>query len=185
MIQESRGSGYAQRVLGSMQHLTVIDYQAWAGRETELEAHDVGVRRDLGWGPEQKTFEWLASVRRMRDRRTSFGSLAPLPIFPLDPQDIADLMVGRMEMRTMLRGDLLERAFADSGIKALVEFGDARNDVFLKLERGSVTLTIPPFLREQMLFELLTSETAIETIVATLDLLAVDARRPARLAAGH
>jgi hypothetical protein len=175
VIQESRGSGYAHRVLGSMQHLTVIDYQAWAGRETELEAHDVRVRRDLGWGPKQKTFEWLASLRRMRDRRISFGSLAPLPIFPLDPGDIADLMVGRLEMRTMLRGDVFERAFADSGIKALVEFADARNDVFLKLERGSVTLMIPPFLREQMLFELLTSETAIETIVATLDLLAVDA----------
>jgi hypothetical protein len=175
VIQESRGSGYAQRVLGSMQHLTVIDYQAWAGRETELEAHDVRVRRDLGWGPEHKTFEWLASLRRMRDRKISFGSLAPLPIFPLDPVAIADLMVGRLEMRTMLRGDVFERAFADSGIKALVEFGDARNDVFVKLERGSVTLMIPPFLREQMLFELLTSETAIETIVATLDLLAVDA----------
>jgi hypothetical protein len=174
VIHESRGTGYAQRVLGSMQHLTVIDYQAWAGREAELEEHDARVRRDLEWGPEHKTFEWLASLRRMRDRRSSFGSLAPLPIFPLDPRDIAALMVGRLEMRTMLRGDLLERAFADNGIKALVEFGGARNDVFLKLERGSVTLTIPPLLREQMLFELLTSETAIETIVATLDLLAVD-----------
>ena len=102
-----------------MQHLTVIDYQAWAGRETELEAHDVAMRRDLGWVPEHKTFEWLASLRRMRDRRTSFGSLAPVPIFPLDPEDIADLMVGRMEMRTMLRGDLLERALADSGIKVV------------------------------------------------------------------
>ena len=174
VIHESRGSGYAQRALGSMQHLTVIDYQAWAGRETELEAHDVRVRRDLGWAPKHKTFEWLASLRRMRDRRSSFGSLAPLPIFPLDPRDIADLMVGRLEIRTMLRGDLLEQALADGGIKADVEFGHSRNDVFLKLERRSDTLTIPPFLREQMLFELLTSETAIETVVATLDLLAVD-----------
>ncbi len=74
----------------------------------------------------------------------------------------------------MLRGDLLEQALADGGIKADVEFGHSRNDVFLKLERRSDTLTIPPFLREQMLFELLTSQTAIETVVATLDLLAAD-----------
>lgn len=174
VIEESRAGGYAQRVLGSMQHLTVIDYRAWAGREMELEAHDVRVRQELGWGPEHKTFEWLASLRRMRDRRTSFGSLAPLPIFPLGPHDIADLMVGSLETRTMLRGDLLEQAFAARGIRASVEFGEAQNDVFLRIEREPVTLTVPPFLREQMLFELLTPDTAIDTIAATLDLLALD-----------
>ena len=93
-----------------MQHVTVIDYRAWAGREDELGKRDSEVTSQLGWGPEHKTFEWLASYRRMRDRRASFGSLAPLAIFPLDPEDIADLMLGHLELRTMLRGDLLEQA---------------------------------------------------------------------------
>jgi hypothetical protein len=157
-----------------MQHLTVIDYRAWAGREDELGAYDAEVRAHLGWGPEHKTFEWLASLRRMRDRRTTFGSLAPLPIFQLDPEDIADLMLGRLEMRTMLRGDLLEEAFAAWGIEAVVAFGDDRDDVFLRVARGRISLVIPPSLRERLLFELLTPDSAIELVAGTLDLLDAD-----------
>jgi hypothetical protein len=176
IIEESRDEGYAHRVLGPLQHVTVIDYRVWAGREHELGARDAEVRRQLGWEPRHKTFEWLSSFRRMRDRRTSFGSLAPLPIFPLRPDDIADVMLGYMEMRTMLRGDLLEQEFAVRGIAAEVEFGSARDDVFLRVERQRVSLTIPPPLREQMLLELLTPETAIDIVSATLDLLDADAQ---------
>jgi hypothetical protein len=174
MIEECRADGYAHRLLGSMQHLTVIDYRAWAGREDELGAHDAEVRRQLGWGPEHKTFEWLASYRRMRDRRTSFGSLAPVAIFPLDPEAIADIMLGRLEIRTMLRGDLLEKAFAARGISADVGFGDDRDDIFLRVARGPVSLTIPPTLRERMLFELLTPDSAIALVAGMLDLLAAN-----------
>lgn len=176
VIEESRADGYAHRLLGSMHHLTVIDYRAWAGREDELGAHDAAVRTQLGWGAEHKTFEWLASLRRIRDRRASFGSLAPLPIFALDPEDIADLMLGRLEMRTMLRGDLLERAFVARRIRAEVAFGDDRDEVFLRVARRPVSLVIPPSLRERLLFELLTSDSAIELVAGTLDLLAADQR---------
>ena len=176
VIQEALSSGYAHRLLGSMQHLTVIDYRVWAGREAELGAHDVRVRAGVGWGPEHKTFEWLASARRMRDRRTSHGSLAPLPVFPLDPQVLADLMIGRLEMRTMVRGDLLEQDLAAYGIDAEVEFGDDRDEVFLRVARGPVSLVIPPHLRERLLFELLTPKSMIELVVGTLNLLAAGQR---------
>jgi hypothetical protein len=159
-----------------MQHLTVIDYRAWAGREGELAAHDLRVRAGVGWGPEHKTFEWLASARRMRDRRASHGSLAPLPIFPLDPQVIADLMIGRLEMRTMVRGDLLEQDLAAHGIDAEVEFCSDRDEVFLRVARGPVSLVIPPHLRERLLFELLTPKSMIEVVVGTLNLLAAGQR---------
>jgi len=174
LIEESRAGGYAHGSLGAMQHVTVIDYRAWAGREDELGARDAEVRRQLGWEPERKTFEWLASLRRIRDRRASFGSLAPLPIFPLDPGDIADLMLGFLEIRTILRGDLLEQAFADRGIAAEVEFEADRDDVFLRVARGPVSMVIPPSLRERMLFELLTPEAVVDIVAATLDLLAAD-----------
>lgn len=171
VIEESRTDGYSHRLLGSMQHLTVIDYSAWAGREEQLAARDAAVKQSLGWGLEHKTFEWLASLRRIRDRRTTFGSLAPLTIFPLDPSEIVNVMLGRLEIRTMLRGDLLEAAFACRGLAAEVEFADDRDSVFLRVRRGSLALDVPPDLREQMLFELLTPDTAIDTVVAMLDLL--------------
>ena len=40
MIEESRTDGYADRLLSPMQHVTVIDYRAWAGREDELGKRD-------------------------------------------------------------------------------------------------------------------------------------------------
>jgi hypothetical protein len=175
VITECQAEGYAQRPLGSMQHLTVIDYRAWAGRENELGARDAETRSQLGWGPEHKTFEWLASLRRMRDRRASYGSLAPLPIFRLEPESIADLMLGRLDMRTMLRGDLLEEAFGAHAIEAEVAFGDDRDDVFLRVSRGPTSLVIPPSLRERMLFELMTPDSVIELVAGTLDLLNADA----------
>jgi hypothetical protein len=174
VIEESRTDGYADRLLGSMQHVTVIDYRAWAGREDELGKRDSAVTSQLGWGPENKPFEWLASYRRMRDRRASFGSLAPLAIFPLDPQDIADLMLGYLELRTMLRGDLLEQAFTAHDISADVTFGDDADEVFLRVARGVVSLAIPPSLRERLLFELLTPDSAIALADGMLDLLAAD-----------
>jgi hypothetical protein len=174
VIEESRTDGYADRLLGSMQHVTVIDYRAWAGREDELARRDGEVKSQLGWGPEHKTFEWLASYRRMRDRRASFGGLAPLAIFPLAPEDIADVMLGRLELRTMLRGDLLEHAFAAHDISADVMFGEDADEVFLRVARGRVSLAIPPSLRERLLFELLTPDSAIALAEATLDLLAAD-----------
>jgi hypothetical protein len=174
LIEESRTDGYADRLLGSMQHVTVIDYRAWAGREDELGKRDSEVTSQLGWGPEHKTFEWLASYRRMRDRRASFGSLAPLAIFPLDPEDIADLILGYLEVRTLLRGDLLEQAFAAHDISADVMFGDETDEVFLRVARAGVSLAIPPSLRERLLFELLTPDSAIALADGMLDLLAAD-----------
>lgn len=172
LVAESRSDGHAHRTLESMQHVTVIDYRAWAGREDALEARDSSVRESLGWGPEHKTFTWLASVRRIRDRQASFGSLVPLAIFPLDPSDLADLMLGYLEIRTMLRGDLLEAEFAARGLAATVAFPTPDDDAFLSVGNGDVQLDILPDIREQLLAELVTPQTVIETVAATLELLA-------------
>jgi hypothetical protein len=132
LVAESRSDGYAHGGLGSMQHATVIDYRAWAGPEGKLDARDAEVMRSLRWGPEHKTFTWLTSLRRIRDRRATFRSLVPLAIFPLDLPDIADLMLGYLELRTMLRCDLLETEFAARGLAATVAFPAPDDDTFLR-----------------------------------------------------
>jgi hypothetical protein len=172
LVAESRSDGYAHRRLGSMQHVTVIDYRAWAGREDELDARDAAVRRSLRWGPEHKTFTWLASLRRIQDRQATFGSLVPLAIFPLDPPDLADLMLGYLELRTMLRCDLLEAGFAARGLAATVAFPAPDDDTFLSVGSGNLRVNILPDVREQLLAELVTPQTVIETVAATLELLA-------------
>jgi hypothetical protein len=66
----------------------------------------------LGWGPEHKTFTWLISLRRIQDRRATFGSLVPLAIFPLDPPDIADLMPPKEDARLADPGEVLDEHLA-------------------------------------------------------------------------
>jgi hypothetical protein len=162
--------GYASRTIGAMQHLAVIDYRVWAGREDELEDYHRGSVAALGWGDEQKTFNWLSALRRIRDRRHSFGSLAPLTIFPVPAEDIADLMLGHLELFTTMRCDLLEDAFAARGIATTVAFPDG-DKLFLHAERRHVAVDVPPHLREQMLFELMTPDTLIDMVDAVLDLI--------------
>jgi hypothetical protein len=170
-IAQARVEGYASRSISEMQQLTVIDYRVWAGREEELGEHHHASLAALGWGPEQKTFEWMSALRRIRDRRYSFGGLAPLAIFPASPEDIADLMLGPLEMHTMLRCDVLEAKFAARGIDATADYpdGDRR---FLRARRGATQLDIPPHLREQMLIELMTPESLVDIADAMLDITA-------------
>lgn len=169
-IDEARVSGYATQTIGTMQQLTVIDYRVWAGREDELGEHHRAVTGARGWGPAQKTFDWMSSMRRIRDRRHSFGSLAPLSIFPAPAEDLADLILGPLEMHTSVRFDLLEEAFKARGMTATVDFPNG-NDRFLVAHRGATGVEIPAALREQMMFELMTPKTLLDMVEAMLDII--------------
>lgn len=171
LTKQARIAGYAARQLNEMQHVAVIDYRVWAGREDELGEHDRATQAALGWGDEQKTFSWMSSLRRIRDRRHSVGSLAPLAIFPASSEDLADLMLGRLELHSMLRCDLLGSAFADRGIKVEIAFPDGDNQ-FLVAQRGRFGVEVPPAVREQMMLELMTPETLMAMVDEMLKLIA-------------
>jgi hypothetical protein len=108
----------------------------------------------------------------MRDRRHSFSSLAPFSIFPLPAEDLADLMMGYLELATTLSGGLMEAAFAEAGIGARVELGDERFRKFADVERGGFRLEIPAPVREQMFMELFTPSAVVTATEELLDELA-------------
>ena len=56
----------------------------------------------------------------MRDRRWSYSSLAPHAIFPLPVDDIADVVLGFIDIYTSLNAGLLERFLSAGEIETRV-----------------------------------------------------------------
>ena len=106
----------------------------------------------------------------MRDRRQSFSSVAPISIYPLDVEDVADLMLGYFDVYTMLNTDILRSQFAERGIDVEIAVGDEADDRFLVARRrvGDRELLVHAgvSLREQLLMELMRPENAIAAVKA-------------------
>jgi len=51
----------------------------------------------------------MASLKRMRDRKESFSSIAPFTIYPLPAADVADIVIGFIDLVFCLNLDALER----------------------------------------------------------------------------
>jgi hypothetical protein len=153
----------------------VVDV-AWAGDTAAYHTAGQEIRASVPWfGDSAFTIEFMSAVRRMRDRRHSFSTLAPLSILPLAPEDVADLMMGTLELVTILNGKLLEAEFAKAGIDAVVELGDQRFTKFADIRRGAMSVQIPAEVREQIFIELLVPEAVVAAASELLDELE---RRP-------
>jgi hypothetical protein len=61
-----------------------VDYRVWGrGDVDDFTERFAKMRAEVGWpGEEPEILDWISSLRRMRDRRHSFSSLAPFAIFP-------------------------------------------------------------------------------------------------------
>ena len=108
------------------------------------------------------------AVRRMRDRRHSFGSLAPLPLLPYAVETTAGLMIGELDIVTTIDAAAIERRLALRGIDAEVARGAGAADGFLTARRGPASLSVPATVREQVSIELMTIEALIEMVDWTL-----------------
>jgi hypothetical protein len=134
-----------------------VDYRVWGTRADEMSARSNELRGRVGWrSGEEDALDWVLALRRMRDRSESFSSLAPVTIFPLPPEDVADLVMGFMDLATSLHLSLLERALTRNGIEVRIARPPESNGLFLEASRGRVGVLVPPHLREQMMTELMT-----------------------------
>jgi hypothetical protein len=111
---------------------------------------------------------YSVSVRRRRDRRHSFASLAPLSLLPYPVETTTALMVGGLDIITTIDAAALERRFSEHGIDAEVARGPEVEHGFLTARRGTASLTVPATVREQISIELMTIDTLIETVDWTL-----------------
>lgn len=170
LIADAKRRGHAWSRLAPYLLVGAVDYRVCAGRESELLTPRVAdMRARVGWfdGPSQ-TLDWTASLRRMRDRRESFSSLAPLTIFPLAAEDVADLVMGFLDLSMNLNLDILERTLGGDDLSVRVARPPESERLFLEARRGRNGVLVPPHLREQMMTELTTPHTVrkgIETVL--------------------
>jgi len=151
--------------------VSAVDYRVCAGRENELLTPRIAEMRErVGWfDGGLATLDWTASLRRMRDRRDSFSSLAPLTIFPLPPDDVTDLVMGFVDLSVNLNLEMLERTLGRGGLAVRVARPPESERLFLEASRGPNGVLVPPHVREQMMTELTTPYTVRRAIEAVLN----------------
>jgi hypothetical protein len=137
LIQKARADGHAAAKVGTCQFVTVVDYHADVS-ETELALRQTRTRARVGWFQEDaKLFQWVFSSRRMRDRRYSFSGLAPVPIFPLKAEDLADLTMGFMDVMVVLNADILAGGFRGKGIAVKISTPLRTTPMFFCAQRAA------------------------------------------------
>jgi hypothetical protein len=149
-----------------------VDYRVWGRGDVDDFTERLGkTRAQVGWpGEEPEILDWMSSLRRMRDRRHSFGSLAPFAIFPLPPEDVADVICGPIELLFSLHLPRLEEALSRDGVSVRVARPPESSTLFLEASRGGRGVTVPPHLREQMMTELVTPDCVFGVIDEILKL---------------
>lgn len=141
-----------------------------------------GAPRRRGWDPSHpRVIQSLGFVRRLRERHNSFAFIAPYAIFPLDPADAADLILGHLEVCTTISGDELENTFTQAGLQSEVAGGSDAEHLLLRATDGAATVELPAVIREQMVTELVSPDTIIDAVLLALASTAADpAKQPAR-----
>lgn len=149
-----------------------VDYRVWGrGDVDDFTERFATMRAEVGWpGEKPEILDWMSSLRRMRDRRYSFSSLAPFAIFPLLPEDVADVIAGPIDLFFSLHLPRLEQALSGDGVSVRVVRPPESSTLFLEAKRGGRGVTVPPHLREQMMTELVTPDCVFAAIDQILKL---------------
>jgi hypothetical protein len=149
-----------------------VDYRVWGRGDVDDFTERFGkMRAEVGWpGEEPEILDWMSSLRRIRDRRYSFSSLAPFAIFPLPPEDAADVISGPIDLFFSLHLPRLEEALSREDVSVRVARPPESSTLFLEARRGGRGVTVPPHLREQMMTELVTPDCVFAAIDEILKL---------------
>jgi hypothetical protein len=173
LIGEARTKTYAFALIAPELLLEVYDESNPAGLDRAgFERRYAGRDAAVDWAAEERLV-YSAASRRLRDRQQSFSPLAPLGLLPLALDDTVDILHGGLDFVTTLHAGKLEERFAKAGITARVARGNAAPDGFLIAERGDGRLSVPAYVREQVLTELMT----LDTLVTTVDWMVENAAR--------
>lgn len=101
-------------------------------------------------------FTWTWTHRRLRDRGETPPAFAPLSIYPFPPEDVADLILGFVDVVVRLDIPILEAVFRSAGYQAAIARSPESVSQFLTASRGRVGVRAPTLWREQMMNELMT-----------------------------
>ncbi len=159
LVAEAKKAGYANAKL-DCRFVQVVDYRHFGGDEARVAELTQRALRELGWsGGDRLILVGMSSVSRIRDRGDPVVELAPLSIFPLPAEDVADLLLGFVDVSVHLNTELLVLRFAERGMRVRFFVAPASANHFLEARRGRRGFLMPAYVREQMLHELVTVET--------------------------
>jgi hypothetical protein len=159
LVAEAKRIGYAKAKI-DCRFVQVVDYRHFVGREQQVEEVVQRSLAELGWSSGGRLIlAGMSSVSRMRDRGDPVVELAPISIFPLPPEDVADLLLGFVDTSVHLNTELLGLRFAERGMRAEFAVTPASHTHFLEARRAYRGFLMPAYVREQMLHELVTVET--------------------------
>jgi hypothetical protein len=143
--------------------IEVYDQANPAGVDPELVEERRAKRlAGLDWSDERSQ-SYSISARILRDRIQSFASLAPLSLLPVELRKLAELLLGRFDVVTSLDPDVLETRLKEAGLNGAVSRGGETGNYFIVIDEGELRFTVPAPAREQILIELMTIETLVET----------------------
>lgn len=176
LIPKARSDGYVATRLGDGMWIALFYIPARIGRLEEMVDEHRAAQARLDWPQHEAAFAWTYGARRMRDRRHSFAALAPISIFPLDVEDVADLMMGFLDGMVCLDGRRYEELCGRRGLEAGVATGRAAGQYFAETRTvigdRAVGIKSPAHVREQILTELMTPENSIALAGAMLEFMA-------------
>lgn len=176
VIARARAHAYADAQLEPALILAAVDYTQLSGREEEMGEWPWRLPRERGWTPEDDFHHSrMALQTRMEQRHDNLSYFAPLSIFPLPAEDLTDLMLGRLDYAVTLRPHALVPAFNRLGIEVEFPTGRDAGREFLRATRARETLTLPLHVRDQMLRELMSTDTLVAIADCMLSALAAGA----------
>jgi hypothetical protein len=138
-----------------------------------------------GWSSDDIVLSTSTTIRRMRERHHSFPSLAPLSLYPLEAEQVCDLLHGSLNITGMINVSLLARSLGDHGIEAEPVAPPKSEEVFLRIFKrtgrtSGVQGSIVADIREMMMLELMTSATLRYGIDALVDHVSTSSGSPQR-----
>lgn len=173
VLAKARAKGCAAVISSPCQAVMAVDMTIAGGRMPELVMPVLGkLQRQLRWWEpgRPEPFVFTASFRRMRDRRDAVVTTAPFAIFPLPPEDAADLILGYLDFVSYLNADVLQAIFRAKGFHAQVARPPESQQRFL-VARGvgyGYDVRVPAGIREQMMLELMTPASLVASTKAAL-----------------
>jgi hypothetical protein len=170
LIRRAKATGHATLRPAPCVFVEVCDFRHFGGRPEALGEQSRKVHKKLGWLDGSDLILTGQTARsRARDRHDTVSQLAPISIFPLPAEDVADILFGFVDVKVLLNVPLLQIAFARKGLYTEIHRAPESGRSFLTAQSDSSGIIVPAHLREQILHETMTPSTLIRMVEYILD----------------
>jgi len=130
-----------------------------------MDPHLTGVPlTDKATGATRPGFAYSLTGRRIRERHDNDPWLVPMSLLPLLAEDVADALMGYLEVFSFIDIPRLHSALAAANIEARFASGPLSAEVFLQATVGGRAIVVPATLREQVLAELMHVDSLVALI---------------------